>query len=71
MEAVGVMAKKTGPKPNPEGARTALIAVKCRPIYKAWIVQLAKKRRVTPSQLVDIALAKLAELDGEEPPPER
>jgi hypothetical protein len=63
--------KKPGPKPNPEGPRKSLIAVKCRAEYKAWVVRLAKQRRITPSQLVDIALTRMAEQDGDVPPPER
>jgi hypothetical protein len=63
--------KKPGPKPNPEGPREDLIAIKCRSEYKTWVKSMAKKRRVTPSQLVDIALARMAEQDGDEPPPER
>lgn len=68
---IAVAKKKTGPKPKPEGPRDALIAVKCWAAYKEWVERFAKKRRTTPSQLIDIALLSLAEADGFESPPER
>lgn len=69
--AATVAKKKTGPKPSAEGPREDLIAVKCRRAFKEWVVAYAKRRRVTPSILVELALEKLAESDGMEPPPER
>ncbi|WP_422928618.1 hypothetical protein [Singulisphaera sp. PoT] len=70
MEAVAV-AKKTGPKPTPEGPREALIALKCRQAYKDWVVQYARDKRTTPSQLIDQALVFMAQSEGREAPPER
>lgn len=55
---------------RPSG-RDGLIAVKCWRIYKDWVERFAKRRRTTPSQLIDIALLNLAEADGFEPPPDR
>jgi hypothetical protein len=66
-----VARKKTGPKPTPLGPREQLIAIKCRKAYKEWVVKLAGKHRVTPSQIIDRALVEFARLDGFEPPPER
>lgn len=63
--------KKPGPKPSAEGPRAALIAVKCHVAYKDWIVRYARSRRITPSQLIDIALSAMAKTDGFEQPPDR
>jgi hypothetical protein len=71
MGAAGTVAKKTGPKPKPEGPREALIALKCRQEFKDWVSEFARKLRTTPSQLVDRALTKLAEVEGFKEPPER
>lgn len=64
-------ASKTGPKPNPEGAREDLIAIKCRAPYKAWVVKLGKSHRMTVTQIIDLALVQLAQQEGFEAPPER
>jgi hypothetical protein len=68
---IAVAKKKTGPKPKVEGVREVLIGVKCRRSYKEWVERFARKRRTTPSQLIDVALMDLARADGFEPPPER
>lgn len=62
---------KPGPKPTPDGPREALIAMKCRPEYKDWVQRFADQNRVTPSQLLDIALVRLAAEQGFEAPPKR
>jgi hypothetical protein len=66
-----VAKKKTGPKPTPLGPREDLIAIKCRKAYKEWVVEYARSKRTTPSQLIDQALVKSAEADGFKLPPER
>lgn len=71
MGVAGAVAKKTGPKPKPDGPRDTLIAIKCRKAYKQWLEALARKHRTTPSQVIDMALVKFAEFDGFDPPPER
>jgi hypothetical protein len=50
---------------------SALIALKCRQEFKDWVSEFARKLRTTPSQLVDRALTKLAEVEGFKEPPER
>lgn len=74
MGAASTVAKKTskrGAKPNPEGPRDALIAVKCRSDYKDWFSRFAAKERETPSSLFDKAVVAYAKLKGFEAPPER
>jgi hypothetical protein len=71
MGSLVVARKKTGPKPTPNGPRTALIAMKCRQPYKDWVLRYAKHRRTTPSQLIDLALVDMARADEFELPPER
>ncbi len=56
MGAVTTVAKKTGPKPTPEGPREALIAMKCRQRYKDWVGEFAERERTNPSGLIDLAL---------------
>jgi hypothetical protein len=48
-----------------------LIAVKCRKEFKDWVSEFARKLRTTPSQLIDRALAKLAENERFKEPPAR
>ena len=48
-----------------------LIAVRCKPSYKRWLLRFAKDERTTPSQLVDQGLMQLAKIKGYELPPER
>lgn len=55
---------------HPSG-RDALIAIKCYSAYKRWVEDFARKERIGPTQLIDIALMKLAEAHGFEPPPDR
>lgn len=67
-----VAKRKTGPKPKPTGPREALIAMKCRSAYKAWVQSFARAQRTTPSQLIDNALVAHAKALGfAEVPPER
>jgi hypothetical protein len=69
--AVAKAKKKTGPKPNPEGPRDALIAIKCFAAYKSWAEEFAEAERTTPSQLFDIAVMEWAKARGFRPPPKR
>lgn len=69
--AVAKKQNKPGPKPGQQGTRDTLIAVKCRKEFKDWVIRFAESRRVAPSQLIDIALAQMAEADKFEPPPKR
>jgi hypothetical protein len=65
------VAKKTGPKPTPEGPRDGLIAVKCRKAYKEWVEEFAEQERVITPNLIDQALVAYAELKGFRLPPKR
>lgn len=74
MGAAGAVAKKKtrrGPKPNPEAAKDALIAIRCRQEYKDWLARYAEFRRASPSNLFDMLFAEAAKRDGFEPPPKR
>jgi hypothetical protein len=71
MQAAGIMAKKTGPKPSEEGPRDALFAMKCRKAYKVWLSEVARAERSTPSDLVDRALVEYAKAKGHKLPPLR
>lgn len=74
MGVAGTVTKKTskrGAKPNPEGRRDALIAVKCWAEYKAWVAEFAKSQRMTPSALIDTALVELARARAFREAPER
>lgn len=66
------VAKKTGPKPNPEGFRDMLIALKCSKAYKQWAERGADYLRTDVSKLVDAALVAYLEAEGfSEKPPRR
>lgn len=65
------MAKKRKTEPQPEGPRDALIAVRCRQTFKAWLESFARRERITPSQLVELGLVSLAKERGFTEPPER
>jgi hypothetical protein len=65
------MAKKPGPKPQPDRARSATVTFKCRPEYKAWLAKFARSERDIPPRLIDLGLIELAKKRGFELPPER
>lgn len=72
MGAVAIMPKKPGPKPNPEGFRDQLIALKCSRSYKQWAERGADYLRTDVSKLVDAALVHYLESLGfPEKPPRR
>lgn len=68
---VGIMARKTGPKPSAEGPRASLIAMKCRQPYKEWVNKFAENERINPASLIDLALMEYAKLKGFKAPPKR
>lgn len=43
MKSGGVMAKRRGPEPKPDGRREAQVAFRGRPGYVNWVVRLARK----------------------------
>ena len=65
------MAKKRGPAPKPDERRESSMAFRCKADYKDWVIRLARKHRMTPSQLIDAALVRFAEAADFEAPPER
>jgi hypothetical protein len=65
------MAKKRGPKPQPEQARSETVTFKCRPEYKEWLVEFAESERDIPSRLIDLGLIEIAKKRGFKPPPPR
>jgi hypothetical protein len=54
-----------------EDRKNAIVALKCRANWREWLFNLADKRRIRPAQLIDIALANFAKIEGEEIPPRR
>ncbi len=71
MEVAVMAKKKPGPKPKPQGTRSSLLAVKCRPEWKEYVEEFSREERVTPSHLVDRAIAALAREMKRKAPPER
>lgn len=71
MSTATMAKKKTGPKPSAEGPREAMVTMKCRQAYKAWLVGFSKAERITPSFLIDLSLAEYAKARGYKAPPER
>lgn len=69
--AATVEKKKTGPKPTKRGPRADLVAIRCFADWKIWVAEFARHKRITPSYLIDQALARMAEADGFPLPPER
>jgi len=68
---VSAVAKKRGPKPKTEGKREFLISFKCTETYKDWLTEYAESKRVTATQIIDMALAAMAEQEGFKSPPKR
>jgi hypothetical protein len=71
--AVATVAKKRrkpGPKPSDEGPREALIAIKCRGPFKAWVERLAQADDRTVAVVIERALKLYAKQSGftEDPP---
>lgn len=71
MEALAVMAKKTGPKPNPGGRKSAILAVKCTEEFKTWVEEFARQERISVPIAVELGLVELAKSRGHELPPLR
>lgn len=74
-EALAV-AKKRANKPGPKAAppeeqREELVAIRCTAAWKKWLHEQAKAKRTTVAILLDQAVARVAELDGDDPPPPR
>jgi hypothetical protein len=65
--------RKAGPgrKPDPAGARTTLVTIRCRPDWLAWLARFAESRGMDMSELTDEALFRLAREYGFEMPPKR
>jgi hypothetical protein len=63
--------KRMGRPPKLEGKKTEGIHFRMSPAYEQWLAGYAKNRRCERATLMDQALAKLAELDGYEAPPDR
>ena len=62
--ATTYMAKKKakpGPKPSPEGVRDALVSVRCRSDFRAWVDDLAKSKHLPMAVLIEHCLREYAE----------
>ncbi len=63
------MARKRPPKGS--GQRDALVAMRCKADFKAWLERFAESERTTPSQLIELGLVQMAKLKSFEEPPRR
>jgi len=60
------------PQPAPtKGAKNNILSIRGTPEWRAWLERLAAKCRVTPTALLDLAVAEKAAREGFEPPPPR
>lgn len=63
---------KPGPKPAPrERQRLEIVAIRCTPAWKEWLLKFADHKRTTPTSILDQGAAMLAAEAGFEPPPKR
>ncbi len=65
------VAKKRGRKAQPGKVRTDSFTVRCRPEFKAWLMEFAEDEQDTPSRIVNMGLICLAKQKGRKPPPAR
>ena len=54
-----------------KGAKNNILSIRGTPEWRAWLERFAGKSRVTPTALLDLAVAEKAARDGFEPPPPR
>jgi hypothetical protein len=60
------------PMPAPtKGAKNNILSIRGTPEWRGWLERFASKSRVTPTALLDLAVAEKAQRDGFEPPPPR
>jgi hypothetical protein len=60
------------PTPAPvKGAKNNILSIRGTPEWRAWLERFASKSRVTPTAMLDLAVAEKAARDGFEPPPPR
>jgi hypothetical protein len=67
-------AEPATPEPPPapvKGAKNNILSIRGTPEWRAWLERFASKSRVTPTAMLDLAVAEKAERDGFEPPPPR
>jgi hypothetical protein len=75
--AKSVKAKPVEPTPveptpaPPKGANNNILSIRGTPEWRAWLERFASKSRVTPTAMLDLAVAEKAARDGFEPPPPR
>jgi hypothetical protein len=67
---------KVEPAPTPppapiKGAKNNILSIRGTQEWRAWLERFAAKSRVTPTALLDLAVAEKAARDGFEPPPAR
>jgi hypothetical protein len=64
--------RKPGPKPRPEGAtRSAVVLLRCRPAWQAWLEAAASRDGLTVADLLAAAVLDYALKHRHEPPPPR
>jgi hypothetical protein len=63
--------RKPGPKPDPDHARSALLVIRSRPAWKAWLQEMAEIDGRDVSEIIDEAVLKYAQIRKWGMPPER
>jgi hypothetical protein len=59
------------PPAPPKGAKNNILSIRGTPEWRAWLERFAARSRVTPTALLDLAVAEKAARDGFETPPAR
>jgi hypothetical protein len=54
-----------------KGAKSNILSIRGTPEWRAWLERFAARSRVTPTALLDLAVAEKAARDGFEAPPAR
>jgi hypothetical protein len=54
-----------------KGAKNNILSIRGTPEWRAWLERFAARSRVTPTALLDLAVAEKAARDGFETPPAR
>jgi hypothetical protein len=62
---------RRGRPPSPRGRLPLVLSMKGNPAWKEWLLQYAEAKGVTPTDLIDLALAQMAKRDRQPTPPSR
>jgi hypothetical protein len=62
---------RKGRPPSERGRLRLVLSLKGNDAWKDWLVDYAKSKDLTPTELLDAALAQMAKRDRHAPPPRR